>query len=60
VKLPPPPLTVGEVASYLGVSPDVVRKLVRDKKLKAAKVGGHWRIFREGLVEYVMSKLEKL
>jgi len=57
MSLPPPPLTVKEVANYLGVSEDVVRGLIKNKKLKAIKVGGQWRIFRESLAEYVMSKL---
>ena len=57
--LPPPPLTVREVADYLGVGDDVVRALIKNKKLKAIKVGGRWRIFRADLAEYVISKMEK-
>ena len=55
----PPPLTVREVANYLGVSDDVVRSLIAKKKLKAIKIGGQWRIFPADLAEYVISRLEK-
>jgi excisionase family DNA binding protein len=49
---------VREVANYLGVGEDVVRWLISKKKLKAKKVGGRWRVFREDLIKYLMSKLE--
>jgi excisionase family DNA binding protein len=57
--LPPPPLTVHEVADYLGVSRDVVRELLRTKKLRGMKVGGHWRVSPVDLAAYVMRKLER-
>jgi excisionase family DNA binding protein len=57
--LPPPPLTVREVAGYLGVGDDVVRSLINKKKLKAIKVEGQWSIFRADLAEYIMSKIER-
>ena len=59
MSLPSPPLTVREVAHYLGVSPDVMRLLINKKKIRAKKIGGQWRIFREDLAEYLMSKMEK-
>jgi excisionase family DNA binding protein len=58
-ELGPPPLTVKEVADYLGVSADVVRYEIKHKRLRAIKVGGQWRIFPEDLTEYVMSQLDK-
>jgi excisionase family DNA binding protein len=58
-ELPTAPLTVKEVADYLGVSEDVVRWLLNKKKLKGIKVAGRWRIFPADLMEYVMSQLEK-
>lgn len=57
--LPAPPLTVNEVASYLGVGADVVRHLISIKQLKAIKVGGRWRIFREDLMGYVLEKMQR-
>ena len=59
VDLPPPPLTVHEVADYLGTSADVVRSLIRKRKLKAIKVEGQWRVFRADLAEYIMTKMER-
>lgn len=53
------PLTVAEVASFLGVGDDVVRDLIRKKKLRAGKVGGRYRILRSDLSEYLMSTFNK-
>ncbi len=57
--LPPPPLTVREVADYLGVSEDVVRHLLRNRIIAGFKAGGQWRIFREGLAEYVVRSMTR-
>jgi excisionase family DNA binding protein len=53
------PLTVAEVASFLGVGDDVVRDLIRMKKLRSAKVGGQYRILRSDLSEYLMSTFNR-
>lgn len=53
------PLTVAEVASFLGVSDDVVRDLIRKKNLRAGKVGGRYRILRTELSEYLMSTFNR-
>lgn len=53
------PLTVAEVASFLGVGDDVVRDLIRKKKLRAGKVGGRYRILHSDLSEYLISIFEK-
>lgn len=37
-------LTVEEAAKQLRVSPDTIRRLLRDKKLRGVRVGGQWRI----------------
>ena len=42
--LPPPPMSPKETAGYLGVSMAVVYRLVRSGRLRAAKVGGQYRI----------------
>lgn len=54
-----PPLSVAEVAHALGVSPDVVRATIRKGRLRAGKVGGHWRIRRRDLTEYMMALFER-
>src|SRR2546429_686088 len=37
-------LTVEEAAQQLRVSPDTIRRFLRDKKLSGVRVGGQWRI----------------
>ena len=54
-----PPLTVREVAAHLSVSEDIVRYLLRTKKLTGLKVGGRWRIPPGSLTDYVVSQLAK-
>ena len=59
MNLPPPPLTVPEVAGYLGVGDDVVRDLLRRKALRGEKVGGQWRVLPKDLAEYMLETFEK-
>ena len=54
-----PPLTVGEVARFLGVGEDVVRDRIRNGELRAVKIGGRWRIWSADIAEYLISALEK-
>jgi excisionase family DNA binding protein len=42
-------LTTEEVAEYLRVTPAMVRSLIRNKKLKAIKIGPEYRITDEDL-----------
>ena len=56
---PAPPLTATEVACYLGVSVDVVRNLIRKKKLRAGKLGGQWRIQFSDLADYLTTTFER-
>jgi excisionase family DNA binding protein len=42
-------LTAEEAAQRLRVSPDTIRRFLRDKKLDGARVGGQWRIPVEAL-----------
>lgn len=41
--------TIEEAARYLKMSKDTVRRLIRQKKLKAYKVGGQYRIRKADL-----------
>jgi excisionase family DNA binding protein len=42
-------LTVDEAAERLRVSPDTIRRSLRDKKLLGVRVGGQWRIPEQAL-----------
>jgi excisionase family DNA binding protein len=42
-------LTVQEAAQQLRVSADTIRRFLRDKKLRGARVGGQWRIPTDAL-----------
>ncbi len=46
-------LTVKQVAKYLKVSERTVIRLIHDKKLKASKVGGSWRIREKDINKYL-------
>lgn len=46
-------LTLTEVASRLGVSVETVRRLIKSGALKAAKVGGQFRVREEDLNDYI-------
>src|SRR5262245_56913912 len=52
-----PVLTIDEVRSRLNVSISTVRRLVRDGKLRAYRVGGGLRFKPEELAAYVDSQL---
>lgn len=46
------PLTVREAAEYLSITPHHLRTFLREKKLKAYKVG-HWLIYPKDLEEFI-------
>ena len=50
-------LTIDEVRSQLNVSISTVRRLVRDRKLRAYRVGGRLRFKPEEVAAYVDSQL---
>lgn len=52
-------LTSNDVANFLGVSPEVVRRLARDKEIRATRIGGQWRFARSAVVQLLASQLEK-
>ncbi|HNX29714.1 MAG TPA: helix-turn-helix domain-containing protein [Syntrophomonadaceae bacterium] len=51
-------LTVEEVASYLKMNPEVIRRWLRENRLPGIKVGKEWRISKEDL-ENMLDKLKK-
>jgi excisionase family DNA binding protein len=53
-------LTVKEAAKQLKKSPSTVRRLIRDRKLKAQKLAGKFGVYiieRSDMWEYLMSKM---
>jgi excisionase family DNA binding protein len=56
--LPPPPRSPKEVAEYLGVSIAVVYRLIRARKLAAAKVGGQYRITPAALRKLLEDRID--
>lgn len=55
VDMLPPILTVDDVAQRHRKSMWTILRRIHDKKLKAYKDGGEWRIRREWLLEYERS-----
>lgn len=49
-------MSVEETASYLKIHPEVVRRWLREGKLKGIKVGGVWRIDKNVLDEMLREK----
>ena len=52
-------LTVEKVAKQLGLSEYRVRELIREKEIRATKIG-QWRIKPEDLEEFIKSRTNKI
>ena len=50
--------TVDEVAAFLKLNPYTIRRLVRQGKIPAFKIGGQWR-FRKEEIDRFIKTLEK-
>jgi excisionase family DNA binding protein len=53
-------LTVKEAAKQLKKSPSTVRRLIRDRKLKAQKLAGKFGVYiieRSDMLEFLMSRV---
>ena len=48
-------LTLKEAAEYLRVSRQTVYNMIKDRRIKAYKVGREWRFFRSDIMEYLES-----
>lgn len=46
-------MTVNEVAFYLKIKPEIVRRKVRCRQLKAYKIGKVWRFSKEAIKNYL-------
>ena len=51
-------LTVEQVAKQLGLSEYRVRELIREKQIRATKIG-QWRVKPEDLKEFIKSRTNK-
>lgn len=49
-------LSVEEVAKLLQVHSNTIRRAIREKQLRANKIGKNWRITREAVEEYVAKR----
>jgi excisionase family DNA binding protein len=49
-------MSIVEAAEYLGISVFSLRKLSREKRIPAGKVGRQWRFHREDLDEFLRSQ----
>ena len=49
----PETLTVNQVAQYLRVNPETVRRAARSGRLRASRIGRRWRIRQKDLSEWV-------
>lgn len=52
-------MTVEEAARYLKISPEVIRRWLREKKLPGFKIGKEWRIAREDIDTMLKEKQNK-
>ena len=51
-------LTVEEVAKQLGLSEYRIRELIREKQIRATKIG-QWRVKPEDLKEFIKARTNK-
>ena len=51
-------LTVEEVAKQLGLSEYRIRELIREKQIRATKIG-QWRVKPEDLEEFIKARTNK-
>jgi len=48
--------TVEEIAEYLRLHPYTIRKLARENKIPAFRVGGQWRFRKDEIDEWTRSR----
>jgi len=51
-------LNTDEVMDYLGIGRNTMYELLKEKKIKAFKIGKVWKIPKEALDEYVTRECE--
>lgn len=53
------PMTTRQAADYLGIGENVLRMLCRNRRLRAFKAGGQWRVLHADLMDYIIKQLQK-
>ncbi len=53
---PPEMMTIEEVAQFLRIPVSSVYKLAQAGKLPGAKLGRHWRFYRQSLLEWIAAQ----
>lgn len=51
--LPKPLFTVHDAADFLRIKESTVRTLIKEKRLRAVKIGKAWRIFEDDLLAFL-------
>ncbi len=51
--------TVDEVARALKLHPYTIRRLVREKKIRAFKIGGHWRFKKDDINRLLSNSVKR-
>jgi excisionase family DNA binding protein len=52
-------LTSAEAAELVGVTPDYIRRLIMDKKLKATRLGRNWLVKRHHVQKITRQRFPK-
>jgi excisionase family DNA binding protein len=52
-------MTIGQVATNIGVSPATVRRYIRHMKMQAYRIGGRWRVPEEAVEAFLVSCNER-
>lgn len=55
----PPIMTLQEVADYLGLHYLTIYRLIQEKKIPAAKIGGSWRFRKDVLDEWIKNDMNQ-
>lgn len=45
--------TIGEVAEFLRIKPETVRRLAKAGEIPARKLGGNWRFLKSEIINYM-------
>ena len=51
-------MTVAELADYLKIKPEIVRRKVRNRQIRAYKIGKEWRFPRSEIVNFLNNCLQ--
>jgi len=56
---PPEIMTLQEVADYLGLHYLTIYRLIQERKIPAAKIGGSWRFRRDVLDDWIKNDMHR-